>query len=280
MKLSIITVNLNNKVGLQKTIDSVISQTFKDYEWIVVDGGSTDGSKELIEKYSNYISYWVSEPDKGIYNAMNKGIRVAKGEYLNFLNSGDFYLKDDVLGAVFSIEHSADILYGGKKDYRDGVFVREKSYAPGVTFDVFLKGTICHQSSFIKANTLKNCYDETLKICSDYKLFVSLIMSNHKFEFLNILVAASDVTGISSNIKNKDLMMKEREEIMREFVSPLIMEDYYRLHELENIEKNELVIMSYKIYKFNRVSSRLLRSVMQLILFVNRLFGCSERRKG
>ncbi len=91
MKLSIITVNLNNKDGLQKTIDSVISQTFKDFEWIVIDGGSTDGSKELIEKYSDYISYWVSEPDKGIYNAMNKGIKVAKGDYLEFLNSGDIF---------------------------------------------------------------------------------------------------------------------------------------------------------------------------------------------
>ena len=80
MKLSIITINYNNKAGLQKTIDSVICQTWKDYEWIIIDGGSTDGSKELIEQYQQYFAYWCSEPDKGVYNAMNKGITKAKGE--------------------------------------------------------------------------------------------------------------------------------------------------------------------------------------------------------
>lgn len=79
-KLSIITINLNNYNGLKRTINSIISQTFTDYEWIVIDGGSTDGSRELIEQYSNLFAYWCSEPDKGIYNAMNKGIRHIKGE--------------------------------------------------------------------------------------------------------------------------------------------------------------------------------------------------------
>lgn len=89
MKLSIITVNLNNRDGLKRPIDSVVSQTFTNYEWIVIDGGSTDGSRELIEQYSNHFAYWCNEPDKGIYNAMNKGIAHAKGEWLQFLNSGD-----------------------------------------------------------------------------------------------------------------------------------------------------------------------------------------------
>lgn len=89
-KLSIITVNLNNKDGLQKTIESVISQTCKDFEWIIIDGGSVDGSKDIIEKYSKEIDYWVSESDQGIYHAMNKGILRSHGEYLLFLNSGDY----------------------------------------------------------------------------------------------------------------------------------------------------------------------------------------------
>ena len=97
MKLSIITVNLNNRDGLQKTIDSVVSQTFKDYEWIVIDGGSTDGSKELIEQYADHFTDWVSEPDKGIYNAMNKGIGMASGEYIQFLNSGDSLVSGHVV---------------------------------------------------------------------------------------------------------------------------------------------------------------------------------------
>lgn len=104
-KLTIITINLNNKAGLQTTIDSVIAQTYKDFEWIIIDGGSTDGSKELIEKYTNYIKYWVSEPDKGIYNAMNKGIKVAEGEYLQFLNSGDSLFSNSVLSDIFTPPH-------------------------------------------------------------------------------------------------------------------------------------------------------------------------------
>ena len=112
MKLSIITINLNNRDGLQKTIDSVVSQTFRDFEWIVIDGGSTDGSKELIEQYADHFSYWVSEPDKGIYNAMNKGIKVAKGEYLQFLNSGDWLVDEKALERCFWHESKADIAYG------------------------------------------------------------------------------------------------------------------------------------------------------------------------
>jgi len=83
-KLSIITINYNNCAGLKRTIDSVVSQSFKDYEWIVIDGGSKDGSKDLIEQYSDSFTYWVSEPDNGIYNAMNKGIEKANGEWMLF----------------------------------------------------------------------------------------------------------------------------------------------------------------------------------------------------
>lgn len=97
MKFSIITINLNNKIGLEKTIKSVISQTFKDYEFIIIDGNSTDGSKEVIEKYRSFISYSISEPDGGIYEAMNKGTSVSNGDYCNFLNSGDCYHDSTVL---------------------------------------------------------------------------------------------------------------------------------------------------------------------------------------
>ena len=97
MKYSIITVNYNNKEGLRKTIESVISQTFRDFEYIVIDGGSSDGSAELLKEYSDKITYWVSEPDKGIYNGMNKGIAKATGDYLNFMNSGDCFYDQQVL---------------------------------------------------------------------------------------------------------------------------------------------------------------------------------------
>src|SRR5574344_3096999 len=98
MKYSIITINYNNKVGLERTIKSVINQTCKDYEYIIIDGTSTDGSKEVIDKYKQYLNYWVSEPDEGIYYAMNKGTLMSHGDYCNFLNSGDCYTDNLEIG--------------------------------------------------------------------------------------------------------------------------------------------------------------------------------------
>ena len=97
MKLSIITINFNNKAGLERTITSVFQQDFKDFEFIVIDGGSTDGGKELIESNKQHFSYWVSEADKGIYNAMNKGIKMSKGKYVAFLNSDDWFNNNTLL---------------------------------------------------------------------------------------------------------------------------------------------------------------------------------------
>ena len=112
MTLSIITINYNNKEGLQKTITSVVSQTVKEFEWVVIDGGSTDGSKELIEKYTDHIDYYVSEPDKGIYNAMNKGIHASHGKYLQFLNSGDSLHDNDTIERVLPLLKDTDIYVG------------------------------------------------------------------------------------------------------------------------------------------------------------------------
>ena len=111
-KLSIITINRNNSAGLHKTIESVVSQTFTDYEYIIIDGASTDGSVDIIKQYANKITSWVSEPDKGIYNAMNKGILKATGEYLLFLNSGDSLHTYNVLNEIFRKEINSKIILG------------------------------------------------------------------------------------------------------------------------------------------------------------------------
>ena len=111
MTLSIITINYNNRDGLQKTIDSVISQSFNDYEWIVIDGDSNDGSREIIEQYCDRFAYWCSEPDSGIYNAINKGLSHATGEYVQFLNSGDWLYSDNILEKAFSIIDGKNDIY-------------------------------------------------------------------------------------------------------------------------------------------------------------------------
>lgn len=117
MKLSIITINLNNKNGLSETISSVIAQTFTDYEYIIIDGQSTDGSLEVIKQNANHINQWISENDHGIYNAMNKGLNLAKGEYCLFLNSGDSLYDSDVLQVLFSQSFTEDIISGGIELY-------------------------------------------------------------------------------------------------------------------------------------------------------------------
>jgi len=215
MKLSIITVNLNNKDGLQKTIDSVISQTFKDFEWIVIDGGSVDGSKELIEKYSDQISYWVSEPDKGIYNAMNKGIKQAKGEYVLFLNSGDYLFSTDVLQKIFSFNNSSDIIYGYVAREIDGTVQNLTGFLSKddiSLIDLYYQ-TIPHQGSFFKTSLFERfgLYNENLKIVADREFYIkTIIYGNISVKFLPITVSYFDDGGISSTSPS---YMKEKQHV-------------------------------------------------------------------
>lgn len=206
MKLSIITINYNNRDGLQKTIDSVVNQTWRDFEWIVIDGGSTDGSKELIEKYQEHFAYWCSEPDKGVYNAMNKGIAKAKGEYLNFMNSGDGFYEKDTLEKIFSTERKADILYGDwMQVYNDHTHLMH--FPDPVEIYTFLHRNICQQAMFVRTTILKQKgFDESFMIVADYSRWIELAQQGADFEFVNIIVCFYDMNGISSNSRDISIM--------------------------------------------------------------------------
>jgi glycosyltransferase involved in cell wall biosynthesis len=174
--ISVITINFNDRVGLERTFESVFNQTFQDFEYIVIDGGSNDGSKELIEENTGKISYWISEPDKGIYNAMNKGISAAKGDYLLFLNSGDILYKNDVLKSCETYLCNEDIISGNLS------FVENERNWLGKTpetlsFYRFFTDTLYHPCSFIKKTAFDTFgwYDEEYKICSDWKWFLLAI---------------------------------------------------------------------------------------------------------
>lgn len=233
MKLSIITVNLNNRDGLQKTIDSVVSQTFKDFEWIVIDGGSTDGSKELIEQYANHFAYWVSEPDKGIYNAMNKGIRVAKGDYLQFLNSGDCLKDSATLYDVFSNFQAGDIIYGDCAVRVSDTVQQDIRYKPVFSLKLLLDGSINHQSSFIKRELLLDePYDESLRIVSDRKFFIRKALEGKSFVHINQIIATFDTTGISST--QRELLQKENDKVTLEEVPACILEDNRIFEEMKD----------------------------------------------
>jgi len=236
MKLSIITINRNNAAGLETTIQSVICQGFVDYEYIVIDGNSTDGSVDIIKKYSEHIHYWVSEPDSGIYNAMNKGIKKANGEYVIFMNAGDCFLSGDTLMNIFSKERTTDIVIGNlikKWKTKD-----EKRIVSGkITFYNFISGFLIlpHQASFIKRSLFDEIgfYDENLKITSDWKFFLfALFKYNKSIEVIDEFVASMDTTGISNSKEGIVCMAKEQNETLKAHF-PYFYDDYQELYLLK-----------------------------------------------
>lgn len=221
MKLSIITVNYNDAAGLEKTIKSVLVQTFRDFEFIVIDGGSTDGSVDVIKRYADRIDYWVSERDGGIYPGMNKGLRVAKGEYVNFMNGGDCFHAPDVLEIIFSLGSDADIITGAHAGSPHPNVGKE-----GVTMLSLYTGAVDHQASFIKREVaLRHPYDEKFRIVSDWKFFIeALVLDNCTFYYTDIVVVDVDPTGISNT--NGKLDREERNVVLHELLPQRILDDY------------------------------------------------------
>lgn len=225
MKFTVITINYNNVEGLRATFDSVFSQTCHDYQYVVIDGGSTDGSKELIEQNADKIDYWVSEKDKGIYNAMNKGVAVATGEYCIFMNSGDCFYDGNVLDSIALELYGEDILVGNV--YQPD---RKTRMSPPPTREISLyhlySGAIPHQGAFIKTSLLrKTPYDETLKIAADWKFFIqTIIFDNCSFRYIDVDVAVYDTEGLSSRSPIK--MRKEKDAVLTELLPPRVLADY------------------------------------------------------
>jgi len=239
MKLSIITVNLNNATGLQKTIESVVAQTWLDFELIIIDGASLDGSVEVIQQYSEApLSNgdklegrlrWISKPDSGVFQAMNKGIKMAKGEYLLFLNSGDFLVENHVLSLVFSFGFSVDILCGRCRvsDNEKIIYITD----PPEEFSLknFYKTTLSHQSTFIKRTLFERfgLYREDLRLMSDWEFWIrTIILGYATTKTLNFIIADYNLDGISSNENNFALSEKECEMVYNDLQLKNIIKDY------------------------------------------------------
>ncbi|MBO6025198.1 MAG: glycosyltransferase [Bacteroidales bacterium] len=236
MKLSIITINRNNAAGLEKTMKSVVSQTFKEYEYIVVDGASSDNSVEVIKSFESQFAHlsWVSEPDSGIYNAMNKGIRMASGDYIQILNSGDCLAADDVTERMLEALDKAgnpSILYGNMiKCFPDGRRYVDNGYGgQKVTFLLFYLGTLNHDPTYIRRSLFEKYgyYDENLKIVSDWKWFMNAIIEGgEKPKYVDINVTLFDMTGVSES--NAALVKEEREAVLRQTYPAALLADYER----------------------------------------------------
>lgn len=237
MTLSIITINRNNAAGLEKTMRSVASQVGGDFEYVVIDGASTDGSVEVIRSFEASMGErlkWISEPDKGIYNAMNKGIGKTSGDYLQFLNSGDSLVSDDITMRMTEALKSKEyppILYGNMlKDMSDGKILRDKGFAgKSISFLGFYTGSLNHPSSYVKKSLFEKYggYDESLKIVSDWKWFLqAIILGGEKPVYVDMDVTLFDMNGISE--KNKALEKAERRRVLSELIPSTILADYDR----------------------------------------------------
>jgi glycosyltransferase involved in cell wall biosynthesis len=223
MKLSIITINRNDAAGLKKTIESVVCQTFKDFEYIVIDGASTDESVDTIKKHSSSIRYWVSELDGGIYDAMNKGIKIGEGEYCLFLNSGDYLFSDSVLEKAFEYDFFEDVVYG------NAIFANHLNERKLIKFDSalsilnFFEGSnwkfINHQNCFIKKSLFLKYgfYNTNLQILSDQAFFIKVIFEcGVAYRYIPIVISIYDCTGVSS--VNRIKFSKESDMVRLELV--------------------------------------------------------------
>lgn len=204
-KISVITVCYNSAETIEKTILSVLSQTYPYVEYIIIDGGSTDGTVDFIKKYADRIDYWVSEPDNGIFHAMNKGIEAATGDYINFMNSGDFFVHEETLKeAVMKFDVSSEIIYGDSYSYTSDpetkTFRKASEQINKLSKDCIYR----HGSSFVKTTLHKKNLFDTDKVpligfALDYDLIYRFYMSSCNFQYINIPIMNYAEKGISND---------------------------------------------------------------------------------
>lgn len=234
--LSLVSINRNNAAGLEKTMQSVASQTFKEFEYIIIDGASTDDSVDVIRKYEPKFAClkWISEPDSGIYNAMNKGLRNATCDYIQILNSGDGLASNDViekmLAALEKLEYPS-VLYGNMiKCFPDGRRMVDKGFAgQEITMLGMFTGTLNHNPVYIRRDLFEKYgyYDENLKIVSDWKWYLqAIILGDEKPQYVDLNVTLFDMTGISET--NKKLDKEERNAVLEQMFPHTVLADYER----------------------------------------------------
>lgn len=224
-------------MGLEATIKSVIAQKCEDYEFIIIDGGSTDESAKTIERYAvqtGKITYWVSEPDKGIYNAMNKGILASKGEYLNFMNSGDIFYDENTLQTVLDSDMQEDLVVGKDQHINPKTGDSFTTIFPlQMGMYTFYKSYLPHQSTFFHRKLFaKRLYDESMKIASDWKFYIeSICMDAATVRTIDVIVCNREQDGVSSQYAQRSA--DERKQVLEELLPQGVRRDYENLSELD-----------------------------------------------
>lgn len=280
MKLSIITINYNNAAGLKKTLDSVASQTCSDFEHIIVDGASTDKSVEIIREYENTLASrllplashlkWLSEPDTGIYNAMNKGVRLAKGEYTLMLNSGDYLVDKHVVETILPLLESVDIIQGNIIEEVKDKRYRNRGYGKSdVDFFDVMKGMFLHQASFCRHDLFERygMFDETYRVIGDTKFFMNCLgRGNATFKYVNVDIANYDMSGITAKTTGEWVDRRKIEEVrMRDELYSEKLNKFFA----ENDKKIQL---------YNKLHNR--KWIWYLVMFITHLHDLMYETNG
>ncbi len=243
MKISIITVCLNKKEELEKTIRSVLIQDYNNLEYIIIDGNSNDGTNELIKEYQKLFPIiYLSEKDEGIYDAMNKGIDLSTGDWLNFMNAGDyFYSNETVKNILPYLDNSINIIYGNTEIRYEDFKVIKKEPAPNKLW----MGRIPHQSAFINKGVMKKyMYNKDNKIVADLEFFMNVYYKNGKIIKINKVISSFAKNGITE--KEGSRVINNAYHTVKKFKKEIIVDIYYNLLKIKPLIKR---LLPRKIFK-------------------------------
>lgn len=268
--ISIITINRNNADGLDKTIRSVVDQSYKNIEYIVIDGASTDDSINIIEKFNLNIKYWVSEKDSGIYDAMNKGIAKATGEYILFLNSGDYLCDVNTIEAVFSKESNSDLIACDMIFEKPNKIKDLQQQPDKLSFFYMMRTSLWHPATFIKRKLFNDfgLYNVNYKIASDYDFFLKVTMVKQvTYCHIPVTLSVYNTEGISSNVQYHQVHKDER---------MLIQQSYFSDSIIDASQEHTLLVESYPfkliafvkrhnlLYQFLNLNFKMLLSIKRI----------------
>lgn len=245
--ITVVTVVLNDCQNIEETILSVIKQSYDNVEYIVLDGASSDGTIDLIKKYDDFIDYWVSEPDKGIYQAFNKGIDLSSGKWIAFMNCGDIFFDMKTLESIFldADYKNASIIYGSHEViYPSG---KRKIRYPKKPDQLWKGSVFCHQSSFVLASLQKRYkFDECYKIGADFKFFYTALQNRAGFRYVDFPVSSVTADGLSDRHRIESMlehwMIVEKSDNVNLFYSLLIIQE---------IIKSKIKLTLCKLNKIN-----------------------------
>lgn len=278
-KLSVVTINFNNCAGLKKTIESVVSQTNRSFEYVVIDGSSTDGSVDLLHEFSGSIDFWESKPDKNEYDGMNKGIRNATGEYVMFLNSGDTFYSPGAVEQILSFDFNEGFVYADVcVDYQSRKVI--KRYPDILTSWFLFSEMICHQVQLIRKDLFRKFgdYDDSIKIVADYDFMIKVLLKGKvKYKHLPVVLAIYQWGGKSTQPEAAKSIHDGKHSIQDKYFDRKILEVLRQFD--REVYQQYISILNSRSYKVMRILTRFSflnrigNAIMNLILFVKRFFA-------